>query len=63
MLKREGDALEAQYKHTLETLGKKQGMLGIIFRKAQNKIQDLQSFAVSSMILSIANSGCHSMQM
>jgi len=24
----------------LETLGKQRGMLGIIFRKAQNKIQD-----------------------
>ena len=35
-----GDALESHYRHTLEELGKKSGMLGIIFRKAQNKIQD-----------------------
>ena len=36
----DGDALEVQYRHTLEALGKKPGMLGVIFRKAQNKIQD-----------------------
>src|SRR5262245_36755369 len=36
----EGDKLENHYRHTLETLGKQKGMLGIIFRKAQNKIQD-----------------------
>ena len=35
-----GDTLENQYRHTLEELGKKSGMLGLIFRKAQNKIQD-----------------------
>jgi type I restriction enzyme M protein len=35
-----GDALESQYRHTLEELGKLGGMLGLIFRKAQNKIQD-----------------------
>lgn len=29
-----------QYRKTLEGLGKQPGMLGIIFRKAQNKIQD-----------------------
>ena len=28
------------YRHMLETLGKRTGMLGVIFRKAQNKIQD-----------------------
>jgi type I restriction enzyme M protein len=36
----EGDRLEIHYRKTLETLGKRGGMLGIIFRKAQNKIQD-----------------------
>src|SRR5437764_13300995 len=36
----EGEALERQYRKTLETLCKQSGMLGIIFRKAQNKIQD-----------------------
>jgi type I restriction enzyme M protein len=37
---KDGDELEAHYRHTLETLGKRGGMLGVIFRKAQNKIQD-----------------------
>jgi type I restriction enzyme M protein len=36
----DGDALETHYRHLLETLGKSKGMLGVIFRKAQNKIQD-----------------------
>lgn len=39
LLKRDGDDLEAHYRHTLETLAKEPGMLGVIFRKAQNKIQ------------------------
>lgn len=41
LLKEDGDALEAHYRHILETLGKDKGTLGIIFRKSQNKIQDL----------------------
>ena len=36
----DGDDLEIHYRHTLEKLGKLPGMLGLIFRKAQNKIQD-----------------------
>jgi type I restriction enzyme M protein len=40
LLKVDGDDLETHYRHTLEELGKKTGMLGLIFRKAQNKIQD-----------------------
>jgi len=36
----EGDALEIHYRHVLENLGREKGMLGVIFRKAQNKIQD-----------------------
>ena len=40
LLSKDGDALEAHYRHILEDLGKKKGMLGIIFRKAQNKVQD-----------------------
>jgi type I restriction enzyme M protein len=36
----DGDDLETHYRHTLEELGKRTGMLGVIFRKAQNKIQD-----------------------
>ncbi len=38
--KLDGDALEIQYRHTLENLGKGAGLLATIFRKAQNKIQD-----------------------
>ncbi|MEI8282087.1 MAG: type I restriction-modification system subunit M N-terminal domain-containing protein, partial [Armatimonadota bacterium] len=40
LLELNGDDLEVHYRHTLEELGKKGGMLGLIFRKAQNKIQD-----------------------
>jgi type I restriction enzyme M protein len=36
----EGEDLDRQYRHILIELGKKGGMLGVIFRKAQNKIQD-----------------------
>ena len=37
---RDGDELEVHYRHVLEELGRQPGMLGTIFRKAQNKIQD-----------------------
>jgi len=40
LLARDGDDLEVHYRHILEELGRQSGMLGIIFRKAQNKIQD-----------------------
>ncbi len=40
LLKLDGDDLEIHYRHTLEELGRRSGMLGVIFRKAQNKIQD-----------------------
>ena len=40
LLAEDGDELEIHYRHTLEELGKRSGMLGVIFRKAQNKIQD-----------------------
>ena len=36
----DGAALEAHYRHLLETLGKGTGMLGVIFRKAQNRIEN-----------------------
>jgi type I restriction enzyme M protein len=35
-----GDDLELQYRHTLETLAKEKGLIGTIFRKAQNKLTD-----------------------
>ena len=37
---KDGDALEVHYRRVLDALGKRDGMLGVIFRKAQNKIQD-----------------------
>jgi type I restriction enzyme M protein len=40
LLKKDGDELEVHYRHILESLGKEKGMIGVIFRKAQNKIQD-----------------------
>src|SRR6266508_6569204 len=40
LLDLDGDDLEIQYRHTLENLAKHPGMLGTIFRKSQNKIQD-----------------------
>ena len=36
----DGEALEKHYRETLEVLGKEAGLLGTIFRKGQNKIQD-----------------------
>ncbi len=40
LLDADGDELERTYRHILEKLGREQGTLGVIFRKAQNKIQD-----------------------
>ena len=40
LLAREGDALEAHYLRILGELGRQKGMLGLIFAKAQNKIQN-----------------------
>jgi len=40
LLKKDGDELEVHYRHILGSLGKEKGMIGVIFRKAQNKIQD-----------------------
>ena len=36
----DGDPLDPQYRHILAELGKLRGTLGVIFRKAQNRIQD-----------------------
>lgn len=35
-----GDELETHYRHILESLARTSGLLGVIFRKSQNKIQD-----------------------
>src|SRR3989338_9183022 len=40
LLDKEGSELEAHYIETLQELGKEDGIIGVIFRKAQNKIQD-----------------------
>jgi type I restriction enzyme M protein len=40
LLEKDGDALEVHYREIMETLSKKKGMLRVIFRKSQNKIQD-----------------------
>ncbi|BDW84328.1 type I restriction-modification system subunit M [Roseicyclus marinus] len=37
---KDGDALELQYRHTLEALAREDGLIGTIFRKAQNKLSD-----------------------
>jgi type I restriction enzyme M protein len=40
LLERDGAELETHYLHVLEQLGNEPGMLGIIFRKARNHVQD-----------------------
>jgi len=40
LLSRNGAELENHYRKILESLGKEAGMLGVIFRKSQNRIQD-----------------------
>ena len=40
LTRKDGDDLEVHYRHILDSLGKESGMLGVIFRKSQNKIQD-----------------------
>jgi len=40
LLRLDGDALESHYRHILTTLGVGSGLIPVIFRKAQNKIQD-----------------------
>jgi len=40
LLDRDGAELETQYVKVLTELGKEEGIIGVIFRKAQNRIQD-----------------------
>jgi type I restriction enzyme M protein len=40
LLKKDGEELLAQYLRTLERLGGERGLLGLIFKKSQNKFQD-----------------------
>lgn len=40
LLRKDGAELETHYRFILESLGKEKGVLGVIFRKSQNRIQD-----------------------
>jgi type I restriction enzyme M protein len=40
LVTKDGEALEVQYRHALEALAKEDGLIGTIFRKAQNKLSD-----------------------
>jgi len=40
LVKEQGEALESKYRDILANLASKPGMLGLVFRKSQNKIQD-----------------------
>ncbi len=40
LMDKDGDELEIQYRHILENLSRESGVIGVIFRKSQNKIQD-----------------------
>lgn len=40
LVDKDGDKLEEQYRHSLENLAKTTGILGMIFRKSQNKISN-----------------------
>src|SRR5438874_3324260 len=40
LLNRDGAELEAHYNELLRELGKQPGLLGLVFRKAQNRVQD-----------------------
>jgi len=40
LLDKTGDKLETHYRHVLENLATESGLLGLIYRKSQNKIQD-----------------------
>jgi len=40
LIGKSGGELETHYRHVLEELAKESGLLGVIFRKSQNKVQD-----------------------
>lgn len=40
LISKSGSDLENHYRHVLEDLAKKSGLLGVIFRKSENKVQD-----------------------
>jgi type I restriction enzyme M protein len=60
----EGDALEIHYRHVLENLAREKGLLGVIFRKAQNRIQDPAKLRrLIADLIDSEQSGCRSMPM
>lgn len=44
LVSKEGDELEVQYRHILETLGKGKGLLGVIFRKSPPRDMDWNGY-------------------
>lgn len=52
---KDGDPLELQYRRTLEALGKKTGLIGTVFKKAQNKLTDPAK--LKRVVSLIANEG------
>lgn len=40
LVDKDGEELERQYRRTLEALGREDGLIGVIFRRAQNKLSD-----------------------
>jgi len=48
---KEGDELELHYRHLLEGLGKESGIIGVIFRKSQNKIQDPANYHTNQLLI------------
>ena len=54
LLSRDGDELETHYRRTLETLARQPGTLGVIFGKAQNKIQ--QPAMLTRLVRELINS-------
>lgn len=52
---KDGEALENQYRKTLEELGKEPGLIGTIFKKAQNKLTDPAK--LTRVVSLIANEG------
>ncbi|HLE99729.1 MAG TPA: hypothetical protein VI540_07500, partial [Gaiellaceae bacterium] len=60
LLALDGDALEVYYRHVLTELGRGSGMLGVVFRKAQNRIQDPAKLRRLSSTSSTARRGSRS---
>lgn len=55
LVSQDGDDLELQYRHALEQLGKEEGLIGTIFKKAQNKLTDPAK--LKRIVSLIANEG------